>query len=316
MNSPRRPVIFLMGATATGKTDVAVHLFKHLPVEIISVDSAMVYRQMNIGTAKPSAELLREVPHRLIDIRDPANTYSAAEFRDDALQALAEIDQADRIPLLVGGTGLYFRTLQYGISDLPEANQAIRKQLDAQRQQYGSAWLHDRLKSIDPEAAQRIHPNDPQRIQRALEVYEISGRPMSQHFDANPGETLQRPVIKLILTPTDREHHRRIVGQRFDLMLQQGLVEEVRALYQREDLTATLPAMRMVGYRQIWRYLAGEFGYEDMRKHAIIATQQLAKRQFTWLRKEQDFHSIAAEDTKKAGIILDLLRERADITAL
>lgn len=316
MSEQSFPVIFLMGATATGKTDVALHLFDNLPIEIVSVDSAMVYRHMNIGTAKPEPGLLNQYPHRLIDIRDPADSYSAAQFRQDALQAIEEISNKGHIPLLVGGTGLYFRALQQGISDLPEANPEVRKKLDRECQQLGLEAMHARLQEIDPESAARIHPNDPQRLQRALEVYEISGRTLSDHFRSDQGEELDNKVIKIILRPQDRTQHREIMATRFDAMLQQGLIDEVTNLYKREDLHAGLPAMRMVGYRQVWRHLAGDLDYETMRKHAIIATHQLAKRQLTWLRKEQDYQEFASEDVDKAAKILKYLLDCAEITTL
>lgn len=311
MSKQELPVIFLMGATATGKTDVAAQLHRSLPVDIISVDSAMVYRGMDIGTAKPSAELLREVPHRLIDICDPAETYSAAQFRTDALDAIGEITAQGRIPLLVGGTGLYFRTLESGISELPAADIQVRERLDREIRELGSASLHRRLQAIDPESARRIHPNDPQRLQRALEVFELTGRSLSEHFRAARGQSLQRRIIKIILSPRDRETHRRIMGQRFQEMLDAGLMVEVERLYAREDLHAGLPAMRMVGYRQMWRYLDGQTAYDEMVKHAIIATQQLAKRQLTWLRKEQDYREFIAEDADITAKVLKYIRERA-----
>ncbi len=310
------PVIFLMGATATGKTGVALHLHEHFPVDIISVDSAMVYRGMDIGTAKPAKVVLERAPHRLIDIRDPADSYSAAEFRSDALQAIEDILQHGRWPLLVGGTGLYFRALEHGISELPPADAAVRARLDQEASDKGLAALHRRLQQIDPDSARRIHPNDPQRLQRALEVYSLTGRTLTQHFRESRGEGLPYRVIKLVLTPKDREQHRQIIGRRFEDMLQAGLVEEVRDLYRRADLHAGLPSIRMVGYRQIWRYLDGDLAYEDMCRHAIIATQQLAKRQLTWLRRERNFREFASEDVEIHDKVLKFLQDRAEITPL
>jgi len=316
MSNGDLPVIFLMGATATGKTDVAIRVFNELPVEIISVDSAMVYRGMDIGTAKPSSDLLNQVPHRLIDIRDPTDSYSAAQFRQDALNAIKEIIQNGNIPLLVGGTGLYFRTLQYGLSELPEGDAGVRAQLEQEAREKGLEYLHQRLQKVDPDAAQRIHPNDPQRLQRALEVYQITGLSLTEHFRENRGDLLDHKIIKIILTPQDREQHRQIIGQRFHDMLAHGLVEEVSLLQQRPDLHAGLPSIRMVGYRQIWRYLEGQLSYDEMLNHAIIATQQLAKRQFTWLRKEQDFHEFTSDDVDKSAKVLKFLQDCADLTAL
>lgn len=279
-------VIFLMGPTATGKTDLAVDLAGQLPCDIISVDSVMIYRGMDIGSAKPSAEILQRAPHRLIDICDPAEIFSAAQFRQRALQEISAIHARGRIPLLVGGTMLYFRALEKGLSPLPSANPAIRAQLEAQAHELGWAALHQRLAQVDPVAAARIHANDPQRIQRALEVYELTGEPLSSWFTQDMDPALPFQIIKVILSPADREQHRQIVADRFRAMLAQGLVDEVDALYQRGDLHAGLPALRAVGYRQVWRYLAGEVDHESMVERGIIATRQYAKRQMTWLRAE------------------------------
>lgn len=286
MNSPLPPAIFLMGPTASGKTALAVELVKHFPLEIISVDSALVYRGMNVGTAKPDADLLRIAPHRLIDIRDPAEGYSAAGFREDALAAMADITAQGRIPLLAGGTFLYFRALECGLSGMPAADAAVRARLEAEAQQFGWSALHVRLATIDPQAASRIHANDPQRIQRALEVYELSGRPISDFHEQQEEVALPYRVLKLGLVPQDREVLHARIRQRFEQMLADGLVEEVRALVSRGDLNAELPAMRAVGYRQVWAFLAGNSGYDEMVEQAIVATRQYAKRQMTWLRSE------------------------------
>ncbi len=296
-----------MGSTATGKTDMAVELTRHFPMEIISVDSAMVYKDMNIGTAKPTADILQNAPHRLIDICDPKESYSAARFRTDALREIKMIEADRKIPLLVGGTGLYFRTLEEGISILPEADSSIRTQLDAERRQSGLAALYERLKAIDPGSAERIDANDPQRIQRALEVFEISGKTMSELFEENQSERLDRDIIKIILLPQDRKTHRQVVEQRFLQMLEHGLLDEVQQLFERGDLTAELPAMRMVGYRQVWRYLEGELEYEEMKKHAIIATRQLAKRQTTWLRKEQNGQFLDSQGNEKFSKVKEVI---------
>ncbi len=282
------PAIFLMGPTATGKTDIAVELFNRLPIELISVDSAMVYRGMDIGTAKPSKVLLKKVPHRLIDVCEPDETYSAARFRRDALQAIDEIHADQRVPLLVGGSGLYFRSLESGISDLPDADEEVRQQLESEANELGWEAMHRRLAGIDPVAADRIHPNDPQRIQRALEIYEISGRNMTDHFKDETSRPLPFEVIKIILNPEDRIMLYERIKTRFLKMLDQGFVEEVRTFYGNDRFCGTLSAMRVVGYRQIWDYLDGKMDYDQMVEKGIVATRQLAKRQMTWLRKEEN----------------------------
>jgi len=277
-----------MGPTASGKSDLALALAAHLPCEIISVDSAMVYRGMDIGTAKPEPALRAGTPHHLIDIRDPSTPYSAAQFRTDALRVMADITRAGRIPLLVGGTGLYFRALERGLSALPGADPVLRARLSAEARQQGWAALHARLAAADPVAAGRIHPNDPQRIQRALEVYELSGVPLSTLQSAPACERLPYRVLKLAIGPVDRTRLHGRIARRFKQMLEQGLVEEVRRLYQRGDLHPGLASLRAVGYRQVWGLLAGEIHCDEMESRAIIATRQLAKRQLTWLRAEPE----------------------------
>jgi len=266
-------------------------------MEIISVDSALVYRGMNIGTAKPDAELLAVAPHHLIDIRDPSEPYSAAEFREDALQLMAGITARGHIPLLVGGTFLYFRALQQGLSDMPGANREIRTSLEAQAQRDGWQALHARLAVVDPDSASRIQPTDPQRIQRALEVYLQSGQPMSAFHAEKPAEDLPYRVLKLALVPGDRALLHKRIEARFRQMLAEGLLDEVRTLFDRGDINAELPAMRAVGYRQVWRYLGGQLAYEAMVEQAIIATRQYAKRQLTWLRGESGLQCFTAEDS-------------------
>jgi tRNA dimethylallyltransferase len=288
------PAIFLMGPTASGKTTLAVELVKRLPLEIISVDSALVYRGMNIGAARPDVDLLKRAPHRLIDIRDPAETYSAAEFRDDALAEMADITAQGRIPLLVGGTFLYFRALEAGLSDLPAADPAVRARLETEAGQVGWEAMHARLATVDPLAASRIHANDPQRIQRALEVYAISGRPISEFHQQQQADALPYRVLKLGLIPADRAVLHELIRQRFEQMLAAGLVDEVRGLFYRGDLRAELPAMRAVGYRQVWAFLAGKTRYDEMVEQAIVATRQYAKRQLTWLRSEAGLGSYPA----------------------
>ncbi len=289
------PAIFLMGPTASGKTDLALALTERLPCDIISVDSALVYRGMNIGTAKPEADVLKRFPHRLIDILDPAESYSAAQFRQDALREMQAITAAGRIPLLVGGTMLYFRALTEGLSVLPPADREVRCRLEEEAKNKGQQWMHHRLTKVDPASAARIHPNDPQRLQRALEVYEITGKSMSELI-AKPGERLMYQPLKLILAPGDRDFLRERIAIRFRQMLAQGFVAEVEGLYQRGDLTSDLPSIRCVGYRQVWEYLEGEMDAASMEERAIIATRQLAKRQFTWLRKEEGAHWLDSQD--------------------
>lgn len=281
------PAIFLMGPTASGKTALAVQLAQRLGGEIISVDSALVYRGMDIGTAKPTLAERGGVAHHLIDILDPSAAYSTGQFRSQALALMADISQRGKIPLLVGGTMLYFNALLQGLAVLPAADQTIRAQLDEDLLRYGKDELHRRLAEVDPIAAARIHPNDPQRIQRALEVYALSGKPLSAFFADNAAELPYQP-IKLLIAPHDRKILHELIAQRFLQMLKQGLIKEVQALYLRGDLNAAMPAIRAVGYRQVWAYLQGEEDYSGMTEKAIIATRQLAKRQFTWLRRETD----------------------------
>ncbi len=285
----QRPLaVFLMGPTASGKTALACELSERFPVELISVDSALVYRGMNIGTAKPDAATLARYPHRLIDIRDAAEPYSAADFRTDAVDAMREITSRGKLPLLVGGTGLYFRALQQGLSQLPEADQAIRERLTAEAATVGWPALHQRLAERDPAAAARIGPNDAQRVQRALEVIELTGRPLSEQQRGGSGEAFPWRVLKLALLPADRAPLHERIAQRFDAMLAAGFLDEVRALRARGDLHADLPAIRAVGYRQAWDHLDGEVDAREFRDRGIFATRQLAKRQITWLRSELD----------------------------
>jgi len=282
-----KDVIFLMGPTASGKTALATALYQQLPCELISVDSALVYRGMDIGTAKPTAEELALAPHHLIDIRDPASNYSAADFRSDALRLIAEIQHRGNIPLLVGGTMLYFKALLDGISALPEADPVIRAQLEAEATQKGWAALHEELAKVDPVSALRIHPNDPQRINRALEVFRITGRSLTE-LTAEKGEPFAYPVHQFAIAPTERAVLHQRIALRFDQMLAAGFEQEVIALRKRADLHLDLPSMRCVGYRQMWQYLDGDCDYAQMRERGIAATRQLAKRQLTWLRSWQN----------------------------
>jgi len=280
------PAVFLMGPTAAGKTGLAIELCERFGLEIISVDSALVYRGMDIGTAKPDQETLRKAPHRLIDIRDPSQSYSAADFRSDALREMESITAAGKVPLLVGGTMLYFRALEHGLSDLPAADPEVRKRLEKQAADIGWSAMHEILRQQDPDAASRIHPNDPQRIQRALEVITISGRPMSELQRQSAGEALDYRIHKIIISPEPRSVLHQRIEQRFDLMVKAGFIDEIKSLYARSDLNADLPSMRAVGYRQAWDWLEGNSSFEQMREKAIAATRQLAKRQLTWLRRE------------------------------
>nr|VFK16469.1 MAG: tRNA dimethylallyltransferase [Candidatus Kentron sp. LPFa] len=300
----KTPVIFLSGPTASGKTDIAVDLVRRLPLEIISVDSTLVYRGLDIGAGKPKPDILAMAPHRLIDIRDPVQAYSAAEFIKDARMAIREIEENGRIPLLAGGTGLYFRALRHGLSPLPPANPAVRKQLTEQAEKWGWSMLHRRLAQVDPLAAARIHPNDPQRIQRALEVYELTNSPMTTLLARRTEDTFDHPIIQLILEPTDRSALQERIAARFHEMLAHGLVAEVQRLRARDDLHDDLPSMRAVGYRQAWRYLAGRISYPDMVATAIAATRQLARRQLTWLRSEIGATRFSCQDANVLDNIL------------
>lgn len=309
MTTPNTPhIICLMGPTASGKTELAVKLVQQLPCDIISVDSAMVYRGMDIGTAKPDASILSMAPHRLIDIRDPREPYSAADFCADATLAIEQILQKGRIPLLVGGTMLYFRALQQGLSDLPSADPEIREQIEQEAQRLGWPALHQRLQAIDPISAARIHPNDPQRLQRALEVYAVSGKTMTQHCDTGVSGALAHPWVNIAVAPADRTLLRQRIAERFMHMLEQGFIEEVKKLYVRGDLSPALASIRAVGYRQAWKYLEGQCTYEEMIEFAVIASRQLAKRQLTWLRRWPDLHWFEATDPLLSQKVLSFLR--------
>lgn len=282
------PVVFLMGPTGAGKTAAALALATRLPVEVVSVDSALVYRGLDIGTAKPDPGERRRVPHHLIDLCEPDEAYSAARFRADALAAIETIAARGRVPLLTGGTGLYFRLLESGIAEVPASPPSVRAEVQAELREVGSAAMHARLAAVDPASAARIHPRDPQRITRALEVYRASGRPFSSYLEARPGAGLARPLVKCVLAPVDREGLRRRLALRFAGMLERGLVNEVRALLARQTVTAASPGLRAVGYREVVRYLEGELGRAEMVEAAVTATRQYAKRQYTWFRAERD----------------------------
>ena len=290
-------VVCLMGPTASGKTDLAVELVRRFPFEIISVDSAMVYRGMDIGTAKPDQQTLREAPHRLIDFLDPAQPYSAASFRDDALREIEQIVALGKVPLLVGGTMLYYKALLQGLAELPSADEETRNKLLQEADAQGWDKMHIRLAEVDPDSAARIHPNDPQRIQRALEVYQLTGVPLS-HWLAKPSEPFPYASRCLGLIPSDRSWLHERISRRFHLMLEQGFEQEVQSLCDRGDLDEDKPSIRAVGYRQMWQYLHGELSHEEMIERGIIATRQLAKRQLTWLRGMEgvaEFDCLAAD---------------------
>lgn len=300
------PAIFLMGPTASGKTALAMHLFDKLPCELISVDSALIYRGMDIGTAKPEPELLESYPHRLIDIRDPAESYSAAEFRDDALAAMADISAAGKIPVLVGGTMLYFNALQKGLARLPEANAKLRAELEADAARLGWPAMHARLAELDPAAGERLKPTDSQRIERALEVVLLTGKPISEHWAEQATAALPYNLVPIALMPGDRSRLHQRIEQRFEQMLAQGFEEEVLRLHERGDLNADLPSIRCVGYRQMWDYIEGRLDYDEMKYRGIVATRQLAKRQLTWLRGWSGVHWLDSESDKLLNSALKL----------
>jgi len=282
------PAIFLMGPTASGKTNVAVELAQRLPVELISVDSALVYRGMNIGTAKPDAATLARAPHHLIDIIDPTEAYSAAAFRHDALRLMHDITQRGKIPLLVGGTMLYFKALREGLSDLPQSSPEVRAALDTEIAQYGIQNLHRQLALVDAETAARLKPTDTQRIQRAIEIYRITGQPMSALIGQQGIAELPYRIIPIALVPGDRAQLHARITTRFKAMLEHGLMEELRTLREKYPLHANMTSMRCVGYRQAWQCMEGEINKTQLLETGLAATRQLAKRQLTWLRSMPD----------------------------
>ncbi|MHB8535988.1 MAG: tRNA (adenosine(37)-N6)-dimethylallyltransferase MiaA [Sulfuricaulis sp.] len=307
------PAIFLMGPTAAGKTALALALHDALPVDVISVDSSQVYRGMDIGTAKPTAAEQERAPHRLIDIREPEETYSAAEFRADALREMEAITRAGKIPLLVGGTMFYFHALEFGLSDLPSADPEIRARLGEEAGRLGWSGMHERLQSFDPVTAARIHPHDAQRILRALEIHEITGQSPSALGTATPGVAPPYRLVKIALWPQDRESLHAHIEQRFQAMLEQGFVAEVEHLLHRDGLMLTMPSMRTVGYRQIGDYLTGKVNYSEMFEKAVAATRQLAKRQMTWLRSYPDVHVFDSANASQPQACMDYLRQRTTL---
>lgn len=296
--------IFIMGPTASGKTDLAMRLYDELPCEIISVDSVLIYRGLDIGSAKPNPNELKHYPHHLIDILEPNQAYSVADFRQDSLQLMQEITKRGKTPLLVGGTMMYFNILLNGISQVPQADDVIRQTIGEEAEKYGWEAMHQQLRHIDPLSAERIHPNDPQRIQRALEVYRSSGKTMSywREIEQQQKQSFPFDTLQFALAPEDRAILHQRIAKRFDLMLEQGFQQEVESLIARGDLHADMPSMRAVGYRQMWQHLHGEFDFDTMREKGIAATRQLAKRQLTWLRSWSSLHWLhsTAEDEKQS----------------
>ncbi len=285
-----------MGPTASGKTALALELAQQLPCEIISVDSAMVYRGMDIGTAKPTPAELTHAPHHLLDILDPSESYSAGQFRNDASRVINQIIAKGRIPLLVGGTMMYFRALQQGLSPLPQADIALRQRLNIEAATLGWSMMHQRLLQVDPVAGQRISPNDSQRIQRALEVYELTGMPLTEFCERNKITPPPYNFVNIGLVPNDRARLKERIELRFKGMLEHGFIEEVMLLRQRADLHADLPALRAVGYRQVWDYLEGKLTWEGMENCGIVSTKHLAKRQLTWLQSWPNLSMLYCED--------------------
>ena len=304
---PNTKVIFLMGPTASGKTGLAAALAQQFPIELISVDSALVYKDMDIGTAKPDAATLKRAPHHLIDLIPPTASYSAAQFRDDSLKLINDIHARNRIPFFVGGTMLYFNTLQHGMNALPEADAEVRKALVERAERLGWPAMHAELAMIDPATARRLQPNDAQRIERALEIYAISGQPMSALLEQDNHNAFHYQLLKLALMPSDRAVLHQRIARRFDDMLEQGLVGEVQQLRaQYPELTGSTPSMRCVGYRQTWEHLEGKFDLATLREKGVIATRQLAKRQMTWLRGMGDSEILDCLDSN----LLDSINDR------
>lgn len=297
--------IFLMGPTASGKTDLAIALVQSGLCDIISVDSALIYKGMDIGTAKPTLQEQQLAPHRLIDILDPAESYSVAQFRKDALREMQQITEQGRIPLLVGGTMMYYKALTDGISNLPESDAVVRRQISEEAESKGWQALHEELQAIDAVSAARIHPNDPQRLMRAIEVYRLTGKSMTE-LTATRSSSIPYNILQLGIAPEDRSVLHQRIEQRFDIMLKNGFQSEVEALMQRKDLHLDLPSMRCVGYRQMWLYLVGKYDFDEMRYRGIVATRQLAKRQLTWLRGWSELHWLDTFANNNVNRVKDL----------
>ncbi|MGB4247349.1 MAG: tRNA (adenosine(37)-N6)-dimethylallyltransferase MiaA [Pseudohongiellaceae bacterium] len=311
----KSPAICLLGPTASGKTRLAIEIVQRLPCEIINVDSAQVYRDMNIGTGKPDAQTLLRAPHRLIDILDPAQAYSVSQFREDALQAMASVRDSGKIPLLVGGTMLYFKALRDGLANMPAADEGVRAEILQLAEEQGWAAVHARLNTVDPESALRIHPNDPQRLQRALEVFMISGKSMTAfHREEAAGMNHNDIPFDLhffSIQPGLRSVLHDKIALRFHQMIKDGFVEEVERLYRRGDLDLTMPSMRAVGYRQVWQYIAGELSFDAMVERGIIATRQLAKRQVTWMRSWDELRNFDSENPETLDLVLKSIEQIA-----
>ena len=301
-------VIFIMGPTASGKTDIAMELAQKYPVEIINADAAQVYKQMNIGTAKPSAQELLNAPHRLIDFVDPVDSYSAAAFRADALAEIKQIHSQEKTPVLVGGSMFYFKALEHGLSILPQANESIRRQIEGQADIIGWPKMHQRLEEIDPLIAAKIKSTDSQRIQRALEIFELTGKTPTCVFQSNTEKPMPYKAIKLVIAPYERKVLHQRIEQRFIQMLECGLIQEVEQLRQRNDLSIDLPSMKTVGYRQVWEYLDGTIDKTTMIDKAVAATRQLAKRQLTWLRNQPGVVWLVGYNDSR-GVGLNLLHQ-------
>jgi tRNA dimethylallyltransferase len=297
------PALFLMGPTASGKTNLAIEICENLPCEIISVDSALIYRDMDIGTAKPNLEELKKAPHRLIDILDPAQRYSVAEFRKDALLAMQDITARGNIPLLVGGTMMYYKALIDGLSPLPESDQDVRKDIEKKAEEFGWDVLHQQLALIDPVSAKRIHPNDPQRLIRAMEVYQLTNRSMTELM-ATKSAPIAYNVKQFCIAPNERKVLHQRIAQRFELMIDAGFQTEVEKLKGRGDLHLNLPSIRCVGYRQMWQYLDNDYDFNVMREKSIAATRQLAKRQLTWLRGWENIHLLDTFSTDNLSEVI------------
>lgn len=306
------PAILLMGPTASGKTAVALQLAATLPCEIISVDSAQVYKDMNIGTAKPDADTLKRAPHHLINVIEPHESYSAARFRDDALALMREISERGNIPLLVGGTMLYFKSLVEGLNDLPEADSTIRLIIETMAEEEGWPALHEKLRKVDPETAARLEPNDAQRVQRALEIYYITGKSMTDLLKKPKYVYFPYTPIRISLAPADRAALHERIAQRFDAMLSAGLVDELRRLREDYALEPDMPAMRCVGYRQAWDHMTGKISRDELRNQGIAATRQLAKRQLTWLRAMEGVTEFDCLADNVGDLVLEYIRQELE----